>query len=503
MRKLKKIAFLALVITPGHLFSDMDQDISTKHWPMFGHDIVNTANNVGQSKINSKNVSQLVPLWSVQDSSVIAQPIISADNIVYYTDFTGNLYARNGNDGNLIWSYQLNFPGTQGISAPHLDGEVLYIGGKDAYAFNRHTGTLIWSAVLDPHPTSFVSSSPNSAEGLVFFGTDSNEQSNPTPYTFRGAVYALDAQTGNLKWKFVPSKNAGPGVAIHWSSPALDTENGLLYIGTGTAEDFPAGDLSDALIALNYRTQNPEGELKWSYQFTANDVFSAAHPEGRNQDVLASPHVFNVGHKKLVGVSGKGGHFAAFNRLTGALEWKVDLIPQNFLNSIVNNASGTTAFIKEHHDEVQTKTIVTLSSYDPNNALPLSTFLASTQGDFPAIQQTVRALTQQLVFRVTALKASDGSVIWTRDYPGTGSQALTATEDVVFVFGYNGILAALDAKNGNSLWELYNPFVDIFGVTARIPFGSGATINKGKIYFGAGLQPIPGGIFCYTLPTED
>ena len=506
MQTLQRLLFLAIVSTQSCLFS------ITESWPQFGHDKVNTANTVTDSGIFSRNVSDLVPLWDVQGNSISAQPVISSDNIVYYTDFSGQLYARNASTGSLIWSIQLNQPGTTGLCTPQLNGNVLYIGsGSDstAYAIDRSTGQIIWSTQLDTNTFANITSSPNSAEGLVFFATDSNEITQPGPYTFRGAVYALHASTGNIKWKFVPSQGSGPGVAIRSSSPALDTERGLLFIGTGSATDFPAGGLSDALIALNYRTNNPNGELVWSYQFTANDVYSFDHQNGRNVDVLATPHVFNVANKELVGVASKAGSFAAFDRATGQLEWERKLIPDQFVNAIVNNSSGAT-IIAEIDDEDceegdgeipgKTKAIIVLSAYDPNQVLDGPKLMAGLLGNLPAVQNVVRAITNDLFCRVTALKARNGKVLWTREFNGTGSQALTATNNVVFVFGYNGFLRALKANNGKTKWELVNPIVNIFGVQARLPFSVGPTISDGRIYFGTGLQTVAGGISAYTLP---
>ena len=97
------------------------------------------------------------------------------------------------------------------------------------------------------------------------------------PPTFRGTVVALDAATGDEVWRFhVTDEAAGEGAGVSvWSSPAVDPERGVLYIGTGQAYSLPAPARSDSLVALDLRT----GEEVWHRQFTAGDAV-AALPSG-------------------------------------------------------------------------------------------------------------------------------------------------------------------------------------------------------------------------------
>ena len=127
-------------------------------------------------------------------------------------------------------------------------------------------------------------------DGLVLQGTASFENIvNKDTYTFRGSIGAYDAATGAEKWKFYTTPNdttSGAGAGI-WSTPAVDTKRGLLFVGTGQSLTEPTAPLADSILAIDYRT----GKLAWSRQFTYPDVFSAAHPDrqGRRRRRLAEP----------------------------------------------------------------------------------------------------------------------------------------------------------------------------------------------------------------------
>jgi hypothetical protein len=140
--------------------------------------------------------------------------------------------------------------------------------------------------------------------------------------SFRGGVVGLDAATGTVRWKWDNTKANGmmfgPGVSS-WSSPALDINRKVAYIGTGNSYYSPASPYSDSLLALNYMTSNPEGELVWSRQFTMNDNFTSGSPMGPDSDVGATPNLFTLDGKDFVAVGDKGGGFYVIDREKGEL----------------------------------------------------------------------------------------------------------------------------------------------------------------------------------------
>jgi outer membrane protein assembly factor BamB len=86
---------------------------------------------------------------------------------------------------------------------------VVYVGSNDnnVYALNAETGALVWKYTTGVA----VYSSPAVANGVVYIGSLDNN------------VYALKASTGALLWKYTTS---------NWvvSSPAV--ANGVVYVGS-------------------------------------------------------------------------------------------------------------------------------------------------------------------------------------------------------------------------------------------------------------------------------
>ena len=112
-------------------------------------------------------------------------------------------------------------------------------------------------------------------------------------YSFRGSVTAYAVADGAVDWQVWLTKGdgtEGAGVGV-WSTPAVDAERGLLYVGTGNTYEPPASTMADSIVAIRYDT----GEIAWSHQFTFPDVFSGGYQEGADADVGAGPEPLGAG----------------------------------------------------------------------------------------------------------------------------------------------------------------------------------------------------------------
>jgi outer membrane protein assembly factor BamB len=135
-----------------------------------------------------------------------------------------------------------------------------------------------------------------------------------------GSVAALDTRTGRILWRTytIPADLGGRGGSV-WGTAAIDRRRGLAYIGTGQAYSRPAGPLTDALLALRLK----DGSLAWHRQFTRDDVFNYfGEVAGKDYDLGASPNLFRIGRRAVVGVGDKGGRYATLDRRTGATVWR-------------------------------------------------------------------------------------------------------------------------------------------------------------------------------------
>lgn len=168
--------------------------------------------------------------WSFHtDGEVISSPAI-VDEVVYVGSNDGNLYAIDQQTGAQKWKFQT---GARVTSSPAVANGLVYFGsydgnfyavdaasGKQRWKFRnagerRYAATHLHGAVpageTMPDPFDFYLSSPAVWNGAVYFGSGD------------GNVYALDAATGALKWKFKT------GDVVH-ASPAI--VDGKLYIGS-------------------------------------------------------------------------------------------------------------------------------------------------------------------------------------------------------------------------------------------------------------------------------
>jgi outer membrane protein assembly factor BamB len=160
---------------------------------------------------------------------VVSSPVID-NKTIYFGSDDGNIYAVDSESGRQLWKYT-----TKGAvsSTPAIADGVLYVVSYDGklYAINAATGATKWKFAtegehrfeakgldgLEPKnqtmadPFDIYLSSPVVVQGAVYFGSGD------------GNLYAVNAESGELKWKFKA------GDVIH-ASPAFS--NGLVYVGS-------------------------------------------------------------------------------------------------------------------------------------------------------------------------------------------------------------------------------------------------------------------------------
>lgn len=225
---------------------------------------------------------------------VLSSPAVSG-GVVYIGSDDKNLYALDAATGKGKWKFS-----TGGIvrSSPAVVAGTVYFGSYDGlfYALDAATGAVKWkfetggerkfTAVglhgLKPRKQAmpdfwdFYLSSPAVDKGIVYFGSSD------------GNLYALDAQTGSLKWKF-----ATQGV-VH-SSPAL--ADSVVYFGSWDSY----------LYALDAAT----GQEKWRFKTGEDKV-------NYNQVGIQSSPAVSDG---VVYVGCRDSHLYAVDAKTGKEKW--------------------------------------------------------------------------------------------------------------------------------------------------------------------------------------
>ena len=233
--------------------------------------------------------------WSFHTGgAIVASPTI-AENVVYVASMDGYLYAVDQETGKEKWKYKSRTPIAS--SPAVVDGTVYFVSSMGALgALDAKTGNIKWvlpteyerkfearnlhgyppAAQTMPDAWDLFTSSPTVVNDKVYFGSGD------------GNVYAADARTGLLQWKFATKD------VVH-ASPAV--VGGVVYVGSWDSYFY----------AIDAET----GLEKWSFK-TGED------PSIHNQvGFQSSPAVVDG----VVYVGCRDAHVYAIDAATGKKKW--------------------------------------------------------------------------------------------------------------------------------------------------------------------------------------
>jgi polyvinyl alcohol dehydrogenase (cytochrome) len=220
-------------------------------WPMFGGGPARDFASDCPLAPTAATVARLRPRWVVHTGDVVtAQPAV-AGGTVYAGDWSGTLYAIDQASGRTRWTRVLGNDAPAPWTDSHRDdyGQItssaavaavgspprttVFVGAAASmYALDAASGAILWRFDVDPQqPKGLgeVESSP-----VVWPATPTGD-----PWVLFGAdanqssdfpgegVWAVDALTGAMVWHFNPEAYEGKplyGCGNVWSSPALDLD---------------------------------------------------------------------------------------------------------------------------------------------------------------------------------------------------------------------------------------------------------------------------------------
>lgn len=215
---------------------------------------------------------------------VVASPAI-ADEVVYIASLSGFLYAVDQNTGKEKWKFKSSMPIA---SSPAVsDGKVYFVSSAGSLvALDAVSGQPKWVLAVEherkfeakhlhgyepaaqtiPDAWDVFISSPAVVHGKVYFGSGD------------GNVYAVDATTGLLQWKF-PT-----GDVVH-ASPAV--ANGTVYIGSWDGS-FYAIDAETGTERWVFRAgEDPSTHNQVGFQSSAAVVDGVVYVGCRDSHVYA------------------------------------------------------------------------------------------------------------------------------------------------------------------------------------------------------------------------
>jgi polyvinyl alcohol dehydrogenase (cytochrome) len=361
---------------------------------------------------------------------------------------------------------------------------LLYFGDivGNVYAVDARSGALAWRVRADDNPNATITGTPTLHGNTLFVPVSSLEGVRPIDpqyecCKFRGSVVAYDAASGAVKWRTYMTdpprvvgtnakgaKQYGPSGVPVWSSPAIDEKRGRLYIGTGENYSSPTTEKSDAVLALDLAT----GAIEWVFQGTAGDAENLAcfaedktncpRENGPDFDFGAGVVLASLPDGRALVIGGeKSGAVYALDPDTGKLVWQAK-----------PGRGGTLGGV--HFG-----------------------MAANSDSVFVPINDAAdgRSYTDKAQPGVFAFDLATGKRVWSAPSNTTGctdpatcgigySQAITATQDLVFAGSVDGWLRILDAQSGAVLWQ----------IDSKTPAKTVTGTDVGGGSFGGGAGPV-------------
>jgi polyvinyl alcohol dehydrogenase (cytochrome) len=316
------------------------EQLGAGNWRFYGRDLSNSRDG-GENGPKPSEVPNMGPAWSFHShhGDFTATPTV-ANNILVAGSNGGFVFGINATTGKEIWQYDAEKP-INGSAA--IAGNTAFIPVAEPHspkllALNLKTGRKRWERRISMQKDADVYGSPVVWNKTVYMGTSAEygELNDPKVAT-RGAVVALDAKSGKLKWRTFAVPPGHDGGAV-WTTPAIDTETGRLYVGTGNAYHDPAADTTDSVLAIDART----GRLLGKHQATPGDSWNGSEAAGTDYDFGSSPNLIEgpLG-QKLVGMGQKSGTYWAWDRATLKPAWQATVSPGT---PVVGGVVGSTAY---------------------------------------------------------------------------------------------------------------------------------------------------------------
>lgn len=471
-------------ITPSAGTFDIPPEIAghEQEWPLANHDYANTRAAVGSS-INASNVANLKIVWThplkgtAEWGAGTGNPVIS-DGVVYFQDLAANTYAVDLQTGDTIWETQYSNK-IFGPSGPGIGyGKVFALSRIDRYsAFDIKTGHEVWlydsgtkqpSGAFQPyvfdHQVYVANQAAPSGKGQIEFTSYQGGSS--------GVVSLLDPETGHPTWHWQvveegfwgnPDVNSGGGL---WFPPAIDTERGVSYWGSGNPspvpgiKGYPNGSsrpgpnlYTNSLLALDRA-----GKLVWYNQVKPHDLF--------NLDLQVSPMLamvqINGSEKQIVIGSGKLGIVYGFDQDTGQTLWETSVgLHQNDELQELPLDESTTWVAPGAWGGVETPMAFadgTVYALTANLPSPYNATAFDADNPMQALNRSEGGSSyKDATAELYAIEGATGKILWDHKFDHVAFGGVTVVNDLIFTSTLDGMIYALSRQDGSEIWKWQAP----------------------------------------------
>ena len=518
---------------------ERDRRPHRRDWPTIGHDARNTRSQPFERDISPMNVHRLAPKWVASTTGDVSATPAVVKGAVYFGDFGGTVWKLDAKTGDVIWSHSVpDYTGNAGDYArtsPSLAGNTLVVGvikgstavpGPNMLGIDATTGALKWKTQIHPDFHAAMTGSPVLVGDTVITGVSANGASNPATATFRGAIVALNAQTGSILWRTysLPDNGGVPGGyagATMFSPPAVDRSLGLVYGTFGQPYTEPAsvtachaahggftesceqpGSYLRSIVAFDLKTGKP----KWSYRVIGHGpwlqacgnqpstvTWCAPESDGEKWDMGGSGanvmrvrregHWRDDGHgeddrhgrneehwREVVGFGGKSGVYTLLDAKTGEFIWNTLIGPGGDQGGMewgtAFDGERIYASITNHHHIPYKLT---------ENGVIWNTTV--TGGSWAALDPaTGRIIWQTADPQVETLTGLGTVGVWDLA-PVTVANGVVYASSMAKLPTQNQMFA-LDAATGAILWQ--------FGAGSSV--NAGPAVVRGSVYWGSGYS---------------
>jgi outer membrane protein assembly factor BamB len=450
MRRIAGLAVAAIVWT---VFACNAAGDASAAWTLPAANLSGTRAVAGPG-LSAVNVGRLGVSWRLRPSGPLERyglfattPLINRGT-VYVEDLRSDVFAVSQATGQVRWTKRFSAinDGPNGLALG--SGRVYGATDDDAFALSPSSGRLLWTRHLTSASQQFIDVAPVYWKGLVILSTVGFAPLG------RGVIYALDARTGAVRWRFQTIRNpwahpweAGGGGL--WYPVSIDSE-GRLYAGIsnptpwGGSPKLPNGAAfpgpvlyTDSLVVLDART----GRLLWHDQVTPHDV--------RDYDFSATPMLATIGGVPMVFGAGKAGLVIAWNRRTRRRIWTTAVgLQKNALGPLprrrVTVCPGVFGGVE------------TPMSYADGRLFVPDVDLCGW-GSAVGSQNVDSLDPAHGRGRMVALDARTGSTLWDRRFNSPDFGCAAVSNDVVFTATFAGVVYALSTTSGRILWSAQLP----------------------------------------------
>jgi polyvinyl alcohol dehydrogenase (cytochrome) len=496
---------------------------ATSDWATYGRDPANTRNQPYEHDISTANVARLAPKWVATTTGDVSATPAVVGGAVYFGDFGGTLWKLNAASGAVIWSDSIpvltGLTGDFARSSPSVDGNVVVVGTfkrPTMLGINATTGALIWSTQVNPDNHGTQTGSPVLVGDTIITGTSAAGANTGTTSTFRTDLAALNALTGAILWQSyaLPDNGGNAGGyagATMFSAPTVDVGAGLVYGTFGNLYTEPAsvaacnaaapnGFLSefceqpgaywDSIVAFNLATGAPVwsyrvvGDVPWHHACDSqpaavtwclpendNPFAGLSHQSsgfGDDWDVGgASPNVFQINGRDVVGFGEKSGLYVVLDAKTGQFVWNTLVGPGGDQGGFEWGSAydGNRIYVSltdQHHIPYQ---------LTENGVLTSTT---ATGGSWAALDPATGKILWQTADPQTESLGGNTVGVW-----DLGPATVANGVDYVSSMAKSGNeMYALDAATGKILWSF----------SAGSSVNAGPAIVNGSVYWGSGYS---------------